>query len=291
MFFSLVLGTGMALFPESPRFDFRNGRTEIARRTMAKLHGIPENHVHIQQELDELHDQIKKESVQQAWHEFFSAPMMFYRLVLGMILQALQQLTGANYYFYFGTTIFEGAGMSNSFATQCILGAVNFGSTFAGLYIVENFGRRKSLITGAFVMFALFMVFASLGQFVLDYETPQNTPSAGKGMIVVACFFIATYAVTWGPMVSICCCFMFNSVMTNCFIFFFFPTGLGNHGRDLPNEVSCQGNGIGHRVQLAVELFDFFLHQFYHVENPFYVRLRFRWMLLLCHACRLLWCH
>ena len=100
-----------------------------------------------------------------------------------------------------GTTIFEGAGISNSFVTQVILGAVNFGTTFGGLYVVENFGRRKSLIFGALWMFVMFMIFASLGHFVLDRENPQNTPGAGKGMIVVACLFIAAYAMTWGPMI------------------------------------------------------------------------------------------
>jgi SP family sugar:H+ symporter-like MFS transporter len=78
---------------------------------------------------------------------------------------------------------------------------VNFGTTFGGLYVVENFGRRKSLIFGAGWMFVMFMIFSSIGHFVLDVETPTNTPNAGKGMIVVACLFIAAYAMTWGPMV------------------------------------------------------------------------------------------
>jgi Sugar (and other) transporter. len=85
--------------------------------------------------------------------------------------------------------------------TQVILGAVNFGTTFGGLYVVENFGRRKSLIVGAIWMFVMFMIFASLGHFVLDIDHPENTPGAGKGMIVVTCFFIAAYAMTWGPMI------------------------------------------------------------------------------------------
>lgn len=89
-----------------------------------------------------------------------------------------------------GTTIMQGAGISNSFVTQVILGAVNFGTTFGGLYVVENFGRRKSLIVGASFMFACFMAFASVGHFVFDHVEPTNTPGAGKGMVVLACLFI-----------------------------------------------------------------------------------------------------
>ncbi|KAJ5981874.1 hypothetical protein N7499_009069 [Penicillium canescens] len=199
--FALVLGGGMVFFPESPRYEFRHGKVESAQRTLAKLYGIPENHVRIMEEMDEIREQFEAESDDQKWHEFITAPRMFYRIALGMVLQSLQQLSGANYFFYYGTTIFEGAGISDSFITQVILGAVNFGTTFGGLYVVENFGRRKSLIFGAGWMFVMFMIFASIGHFVLDVETPTNTPNAGKGMIVVACLFIAAYAMTWGPMV------------------------------------------------------------------------------------------
>lgn len=81
------------------------------------------------------------------------------------------------------------------------MGGVNFGTTFGGLYIIEHFGRRKSLITGALWMFTCFMIFASIGHFVLDIETPENTPGAGKAMVVFACLFISGFAMTWGPMI------------------------------------------------------------------------------------------
>lgn len=82
-----------------------------------------------------------------------------------------------------------------------ILGGVNFGTTFGGLYVIEHFGRRKSLITGGIWMFVCFMVFASVGHFSLDIQTPANTPGAGTAMVVFACLFITGFAMTWGPMV------------------------------------------------------------------------------------------
>ncbi|KAJ5175765.1 uncharacterized protein N7482_001642 [Penicillium canariense] len=199
--FALVLGGGMALFPESPRYEFRQGKVESAQSTLAKLYGVPENHVRILQEMDEIREQFEAESQDQTWRDFLTAPRMLYRIALGMALQSLQQLTGANYFFYYGTTIFQGAGISDSFVTQVILGAVNFATTFGGLYIVENYGRRKSLMVGAAWMLVMFLIFASLGHFKLDVDHPENTPNIGKGMIVVTCFFIAAFAMTWGPMV------------------------------------------------------------------------------------------
>ena len=99
--FSLVLGGGMIFFPESPRFEFRHGKVESAQRTLAKLYGVPENHVRIIEELEEIREQFEAEADEQKWHEFITAPRMFYRIVLGMVLQSLQQLSGANYFFYY----------------------------------------------------------------------------------------------------------------------------------------------------------------------------------------------
>jgi SP family sugar:H+ symporter-like MFS transporter len=101
------------------------------------------------------------------WYEVFTGPKMPYRVPLGMIILGLQQLTGANYFFYYGTTVFASVGLSNPFVTQIILGAVNVVTTFPGLWFVERFGRRKPLIIGAAWMSVCFLVFASIGQFEL----------------------------------------------------------------------------------------------------------------------------
>lgn len=100
--FALALGGGMLFFPESPRYDFRNGNVDACRTNLAKFYGIPENHPRIVEEMDEIHDQYEADlSQEQKWHEFLTAPRMFFRIILGMVLQSLQQLTGANYFFYY----------------------------------------------------------------------------------------------------------------------------------------------------------------------------------------------
>lgn len=84
-----------------------------------------------------------------------------------------------------------------------ILGGINFGCTFIGLYVVENMGRRKSMIIGAIGMCVCFLIFASVGHSVLYPHTQnggQDKP-AGDVMIVFGCLFILFYATTWGPIV------------------------------------------------------------------------------------------
>ena len=71
-----------------------------------------------------------------------------------------------------------------------ILNGINFGTTFYGLYIVEHYGRRKSLIVGGLWMSAMFFIFANVGHFSLDRDDPQSTESTGTAMVVIASFFI-----------------------------------------------------------------------------------------------------
>lgn len=200
---SVIMAVGICFLPESPRWDYRRGNIDRARKTISGVYGTPQNHYEVNREVREIKAKfdVERAGGDHPWYEVFTGPRMTYRVLLGVALQILQQLTGANFFFYYGTTIFEATGLSNSYVTAMILGAVNFVCTFGGLYVVENFGRRKALIFGGFWMFACFMVFASVGHFALDQITPENTPGAGSAMIVFACLFIAGYAMTWAPIV------------------------------------------------------------------------------------------
>lgn len=101
----------------------------------------------------------------------------------------------------YGTTVFQAVHLSNPYVTSVILGAVNFGCTFGGLYVVEHFGRRISLIIGGCAMFVCFMIFASIGHFGLTLGEAGNSATDGYVMIVFTCIFILFYATTWAPII------------------------------------------------------------------------------------------
>jgi MFS transporter, SP family, sugar:H+ symporter len=153
-------------------------------------------------------------------------------------------------------------GINNSYVTQMILNGINFGVTFIGLYLVEHYGRRKSLIGGSIWMFVCFMIFASVGHFALDQEDPSRTQSASTAMICFACFFILGFATTWGPMVSFPKLTSFETVSLTI------VPGVGHHRRALPLPLSSEEYGIGDRIELAVSERPHPLHRKHHPRGP-----------------------
>ncbi|PHH81297.1 hypothetical protein CDD82_1096 [Ophiocordyceps australis] len=201
---ALFLGTGILFLPESPRFAYSRGRVDEARRSISRLSGLPPDSVGVNRQIDDIQAKLDEESASSAefrWIEIFTGPRMFYRTVLGVVLQAGQQLTGANFFFYFGTTVFAATGISNSYTTQIILGSVNVFCTIVGLWIIKRFGRRITLMVGAAWMMVCFFVYAFVGEFALDQNNPMNTPKAGSALVAFSCLAIAAFAVSWGPLV------------------------------------------------------------------------------------------
>ncbi|KAK1761147.1 putative hexose transporter [Echria macrotheca] len=200
---ALLLGAGILALPESPRHAYRMGKEEEARHTIARLAGVDINARSVEAQISEIREKLEEEraGAETRWYEIFTGPRMLYRTLLGVVLQAGQQLTGANFFFYYGTTIFRATGLSDSYVTQIILGSVNVACTIGGLWVVKRCGRRNALMVGALCMMICFLVYSFVGHFALDRSNPANSPQAGAVLVAFSCLFICAFASTWGPLV------------------------------------------------------------------------------------------
>lgn len=205
---ALLMIVGMVFTPESPRFLVEKGRIDEAKAAIATVNKQPIDSAFVVTETEILIDAIQFEESQgnASWGELITGkPKIFYRLMVGVFLQSLQQLTGNNYFFYYGTTIFKSIGLEDSFETSIIFGVVNFASTFLALYVVDHFGRRKTLMGGSSGMLVCLVIFASIGVkdlYVDGYGSEARKP-VGNAMIFLSCFFIFFFATTWGPCVFV----------------------------------------------------------------------------------------
>jgi SP family sugar:H+ symporter-like MFS transporter len=95
-----LMAVGIMFLPESPRWDYRRGNVDKARKCVAAAYGVPLNHREVAREMREIKEKFDAESapgVQHPWYEVLTGPRMRYRTLLGVSLQILQQLTGKCY--------------------------------------------------------------------------------------------------------------------------------------------------------------------------------------------------
>lgn len=182
------------------------GRLEDATKSLCFIRNQPETSEYIQSELGEIianyeHEKalIPDRGYIQSWLVCFKGPITspssnIRRTIVGAGIQAMQQLTGMNFVFYYGTTFFQQLGtISNPFLISLITTLVNVLTTPLAFWTIERFGRRSLLIYGGFAMFATQYIIGAIGTAL------PNDEHAVKGMIALICFQVFFFATTWGP--------------------------------------------------------------------------------------------
>ncbi|XP_061520445.1 solute carrier family 2, facilitated glucose transporter member 1-like [Phycodurus eques] len=133
--------------PESPRFLLINlKQEEEARKALVRLRGSED----VSGDLQEM----KEESSKMALEKKVTIPELFrcaaYRqpLLIAVMLQLSQQLSGINAVFYYSTGIFESAGVRQPVYATIGAGVVNTVFTVVSLFLVEKAGRRTLHLLG-----------------------------------------------------------------------------------------------------------------------------------------------
>jgi sugar porter (SP) family MFS transporter len=203
---ALILATGLFLLPESPRYFVKKGQLDKAAHVLSRVRGQPQESDYIQQELAEIvaNNEYELQVIPQggyftSWLNCFRGNIFHpnsnvRRTVLGTSLQMMQQWTGVNFVFYFGTTFFQTLGtIKNPFLMSMVTTIVNVCSTPISFWAMEKIGRRPLLLWGALGMVICQFIVAIVG------VTDGKNPSAVSAMIAFICIYIFFFASTWGP--------------------------------------------------------------------------------------------
>lgn len=206
MAWAVILAVGLFILPESPRFFVRKGKLDQAAAVLARVRGQPVESDYIREELAEIianHEYemslIPQHGYIGSWANCFSGSLFksgsnLRRIILGTSLQMMQQWTGVNFVFYFGTTFFQQLGtIQNPFIISLITTLVNVLSTPISFYTMERLGRRTLLLWGALGMVICQFIVAIIG------TVAPTDPQAVKAMIAFICVYIFFFASTWGP--------------------------------------------------------------------------------------------
>jgi SP family sugar:H+ symporter-like MFS transporter len=202
---AIILIVGMLILPETPRYLIKRNRMDRAAQSLGKLRRLPRDHPGILEELAEIkanHDY--EMSIGKASYLDCFRGGMLKRQLTGMGLQGLQQLTGINFIFYYGTQYFLNSGINNAFTISMITSSINVASTLPGLYAVDKWGRRPLLLWGAVGMCISQFLVAILGTTTTSQDANGNiivlNVAAQKASIAFVCIYIFFFASTWGPL-------------------------------------------------------------------------------------------
>ncbi|KAI1079379.1 general substrate transporter [Whalleya microplaca] len=205
MLWAIILAIGLFILPESPRYFVRKSQLDKAAGVLSRLRGQAVESDLIQDELAEIianHEYemsvLPEGGYWATWLNCFrgslwKASSNLRRTILGTSLQMMQQWTGVNFVFYFGTTFFTQLGtIQNPFLISLITTLVNVCSTPISFWSIERIGRRPLLLWGALGMVICQFIVAIIG-------TVTSEPNAVKAMIAFICIYIFFFASTWGP--------------------------------------------------------------------------------------------
>ncbi|XP_067093768.1 solute carrier family 2, facilitated glucose transporter member 3 [Osmerus mordax] len=178
--------------PESPRYLLISlNQEEEARKALVRLRGTEDINEDIQE--------MKEEGMKMAMEKKVTIPELFrspaYRqpIIIAIMLQLSQQLSGINAVFYYSTGLFATAGVTQPIFATIGAGVINTLFTVVSLFLVERAGRRTLHLIGLAGM----AVFAILMTISLSLVT--DIPSLSYLAIVAVFGFVASFEMGPGP--------------------------------------------------------------------------------------------
>lgn len=181
--------------PESPRYLLINCNEESEARTvLVSLRGTDDVGEDLQEMREECQRMQREKSV--SIPDLLRSPMYRQPLLVAVMLQLSQQLSGINAVFYYSTGIFEKAGVAQPVYATIGTGVVNTAFTVVSLFIVEKMGRRPLHLIGLMGM-AVSAVFLTVAMALLDQLSWMSYVSIAAIFSFVAFFEIGPGPIPW----------------------------------------------------------------------------------------------
>ncbi|KAF7318815.1 Monosaccharide importer [Mycena chlorophos] len=201
-----VLSGGMLLLPESPRYLLYRGRVEPAKRALSRLMNMPVDAPEVEAQAAEIQFALasEQETASSSYLECFrnGEYKNGLRTWTGILLQGWQQLTGINFIMYYGTSFFSNSGIKNSFVITIIMDVVNTAMTIVGVQLIDRVGRRRLLLIGATGMLICEYIVAIVGVTRGQPAADGSINLAAQHVLIAfTSFYIAFFAISWGPVV------------------------------------------------------------------------------------------
>lgn len=189
---ALLLGFGMLLLPESPRWLVKQQKFDKAEKILQYLRGQND----VQAEIKEIEASfITREAGLKDVFAKWVRPVLF----LGVFLGFLQQVSGINTIIYYAPTIFQMAGfqnLSSSILATVGLGVVNVLSTIFAICYLDKWGRRPLLFVGLIGM-GICLLSLSIVFHVHAAQDVLRWVAVASSFVYIICFAFSLGPLLW----------------------------------------------------------------------------------------------
>jgi len=179
----------LLISPRSPSWLISKAKKQEAQIALERLRGTSEVHTELRNLSDAAQDQASSGKFTDLFAKHLIKP-----LIIGIGLQLAQQLSGINAVFYYSTSIFQKAGVSNSSVATAIIGTINVVATIITTFLMDKAGRRSHVLFSQIGQ-VLFLLLLALSMIFSD-----KMGTAGSYILVGSVLmFVCSFAVGMGP--------------------------------------------------------------------------------------------
>ncbi|EFZ01301.2 General substrate transporter [Metarhizium robertsii ARSEF 23] len=189
-----LLGLGSLIIVESPRWLLDNDHDEEGMVVIANLYGGGDIHDHkAREEYREIKMNVllQRQEGERTYSDMFKRYST--RVFIAMSAQALAQLNGINVISYYAPYVFESAGWVGHDAVLMtgLNGITYFLSTIPPWYLVDRWGRRPILLSGAVAM--------TISLSLISYFIYLDVKWTPRMVVLFVMIYNAAFGYSWGP--------------------------------------------------------------------------------------------
>lgn len=197
---AFLMFLAVLILPKSPRWLMLRGQPDEARKVLSR---VSSSSADVEKEISDLEVSLKRTS---SFREILGSKGFVKVLLLGIILQIIQQFSGINTVIYYAPSIFGMAGFASHIGQMwatVIVGLVNMLTTVIAIMYVDKWGRKPILYFGLCTTGASLLLLGYL------FDNGIHGAISQYLAVVLVLTFIFGFAVSLGPIIWILCAEIF----------------------------------------------------------------------------------